>query len=172
VACSASDLAEGHAPAYHRFSVALTLMYIVWILIKIAVQTYLLKVLLAQTYNVIFMIAARPIIWAVVAALLGAGYVVLAFELSWDPGIVSWVVIAVTMLSWPPAASNAISKQEMARFAEEVYAELGIARGRLKYRLGVLGFALFSGMAYILVFGQVCTYEGQCTPFISKFVVH
>ncbi|MET4841924.1 hypothetical protein [Bradyrhizobium japonicum] len=127
-------------------------MYVISILLKIAAQTYLLKVLLGQTYNFFFFIAAQPILWVIVAAMLGASYVALASALSWDPRIISWVIIAVTILMWPPSRPNGYSKEEIAQFVEEFYGEIGIGRGRLKYRLGVLAFALCSGTAYLLSF--------------------
>ncbi|MET4482972.1 hypothetical protein [Bradyrhizobium sp. F1.13.3] len=140
-------------------------MYIISILIKIASQAYLLKVLLVQTHNFIFIVAARPILWAVGAAMLGLSYVSLAAVLSWDPRIISWVIIVVTILIWPPSPPNGYSNEEIAQFAAECYAEIGIRRGLLKYRIGVLAFALCSAIAYLLAFGEICSPRGECAPF-------
>jgi hypothetical protein len=108
-----------------------------------------------------FFLAARPKLWVTVTALLGAGYVLLVFELSWDERVIFWVVIAATILSWPPAAPD----QKVAQLADVFWAEAGVTQARLKNRVGLLGFALFSGIAYTIVFGQICNYENQCTPF-------
>jgi hypothetical protein len=145
-------------------------MSVVPILLKIAAQAYLLRLLLAQTCNFTFYLARRPILWAIVAAMLGASYVALASVLSWDPRIISWVIIAVTILIWPPSTPDGYSKEEIAQFIDEGYAAIGIRRGRLKYRLGVLAFALCSGIAYVLAFTEVCSPRGECAPLYLGMV--
>lgn len=140
-------------------------MYLASILIKTAAQTYLLKVLLAQTYNLIFILAARPVLWVTSAAIIGVSYVTLVAALAWDPKIISWVIIVVTILIWPSSPPKRFSREKITQLAAECYAETGIQPGPLKYRLGVLAFVVCSAATYLLAFGQTCSLQGECVPF-------
>ncbi|HET8974861.1 MAG TPA: hypothetical protein VFN63_16410, partial [Pseudolabrys sp.] len=86
-------------------------MDILWIIGKIAVYTFVLNVLLRQTYNFIFFLGRMPIAWICVVALLGLANVFLAFKLSWDPGIVSSAVLFAFLLNWPPPNPRALDSR-------------------------------------------------------------
>jgi hypothetical protein len=73
------------------------------------------------------------------------------------------------MLNWTLPAPRGIPKLAANEMIDSIYEELGIIRGRLKYRLGVLSFAVFSAAAYILLFTETCTREGKCALLAQRF---
>jgi hypothetical protein len=141
-------------------------MNTIWIIIKIATYTFILNIVFRQTYNFIFLIWRMPTAWIGIVTSLGIANVILAFELSWDPGIVSSAVSFLLLLNWPPPIPKGMIKVTANQWIDSVYAELGIVRGRLKYRLGLPLFALFSAVTYVLLFAESCPIEGKCSPLL------
>lgn len=139
-------------------------MSILWIIAKIAAQTWLLSMIIRQSYNFVFLALKKPILWIFLLASLGATFIVSAFAMSWDPRIVSSAAFLAMIFNWPPSAPKGMPKAEVKNRIDQLYDEVGITRGRLKYRLGLLSFAFFSALAYVLLFSETCTYEGQCAP--------
>jgi hypothetical protein len=140
------------------------LMSVVWLIAKFALYTVILKVLFAQTFNFIFMLAKRPSVWIGLVALLGVANMALAYALSWDPRLVSFASLTAVILSIP---KRLLSKSELRAAADEAYQEWGIAHWRLKYRLGLIAFLVSSLAAYVLLFSEICTSSGECVPMIT-----
>lgn len=121
-------------------------MSVVWLIAKFVLYTFILKVLFAQTFNFIFMLAKRPGVWIVVVALLGVANMALAYALSWDPRLVSSATLTAVILNIPSLASKGIlSKTKLHTAIDEAYQEWGITHGRFKYRLGHRIRSLFFG---------------------------
>ena len=142
-------------------------MSVVWLISKIALYTFILYALFRQTYNFIFVLAKRPTIWIAVVALLGVANMTLAYALSWDPRLVSAATLTAVILNIPPPAPKRLSKTELRAEVDEAYQEWGITHGRLKYRLGLIAFAVFSLAAYVLLFSELCSPSGECVPMIK-----
>jgi hypothetical protein len=137
-------------------------MEILLTVLKIFIYTWILRVALAQTNNLIFMLWRRPLLWIALLALVGILNMWLAFELNWNPGIVSCSVLLATIFGWPPPLPKGRAKSEALDAIDTGYRELGIQRGRLKYRLGMIAFGLSSAVGYVLFFGEVCDAGDQC----------
>ena len=142
-------------------------MSVVWLIVKIAFYTFILSVLFRQTYNFLFVLAKRPAIWIGVVALLGVANMALASALSWDPRLVSAATLFAIILNIDPSVPKGISKTEFRATVDTVYEGWGITHGRLKDKLGLIAFTVFSLAAYAVFFGETCTPAGQCTPMIK-----
>ncbi len=142
-------------------------MSVVWLIVKIAIYIFILSVLFRQTYNFIFVLAKRPEVWIVVVALLGVANMGLAYALSWDPRLVSAATLAAIILNIAPPVPKGLSKTEFRATVDAVYEEWGITHGRLKSRLGLIAFAIFSLGAYVFFFGEICTLSGECTTMMK-----
>ncbi|KIZ45046.1 hypothetical protein OO17_08575 [Rhodopseudomonas palustris] len=143
-------------------------MIIVIIIAKIAAYTFVLNVVLRQTYNFVFLLWKKPVVWAGVVASLSIANMLIAYGLSWNPGIVSSAVIFVLILNWPPTIPKGVSKADAKNLVNQIYEELGIKKGRAKYRFGLLLFMLFSLVSYAFLFGEFCTIDGKCTPLLQS----
>jgi hypothetical protein len=144
-------------------------MNIVWIIVKIAIQTAILSFLFRQTYRWVFVFWRKPVAWLCMVTRVTVFAMALAFELSWNPSAISSAAIFAVILNWPLPAPRGIPKLAANEMLDSIYDELGIVRGRLKYRLGLLSFAFFSGATYILLFAESCTHEGQCVHLVQGF---
>ena len=142
-------------------------MSVVWLIVKIAFYTFILSVLFRQTYNFLFVLAKRPAIWIGVVALLGVANMALASALSWDPRLASAATLTAIILNIAPSVPKGISKTEFRATVDTVYEGWGITRGRLKSRLGLIAFAVFSLAACVLFFGETCTLSGECIPMMK-----
>ena len=137
-------------------------MAIIWLISKIVIFGFVLNVLFRQTYNFIFFRWQKPAVWIGVAALLGVAGVSFAFGLALAPGDISLAVTFILLLNLQPPAPKAATRAGV----DTVYAEMGIKHGLLKYRLGLVTFAVFSGASCLLPFAESCTAEGKCTPLL------
>src|SRR5262249_34183018 len=138
-------------------------MSVVWLIAKFAFYTFILKVLFAQTFNFIFILAKRPSVWIGLVALLGLANMALAYALSWDPRLAGSATLTAVIFSIPPLSPKGLlSKTEFRAAVDEANQEWGITHGRLKHRLGLIAFAVFSLAAYVLLFSETCTSSGEC----------
>ena len=142
-------------------------MSVVWLIGKIAFYTFILNVLFRQTYNFIFVLAKRPTVWIGVVALLGVANMALAYALSWDPRLVGAATLTTIILNIPPSVPKAIPKTEFHETINEIYQGWGIRHGRLKSRLGLIAFAVFSLTTYVLLWSETCTPSGERVPIIK-----
>lgn len=146
-------------------------MGIIWIILKIAIYTYILNVLLRQTYNFIFILWRKPAIWIGVVAFLSAANMLLAFVLSWDPALVSAATLTALLMNLPVPAPKQITDGEFNNLIDTFYTELGIKRGHLKYRVGLATFAIFSIASYALLFSEVCQIDNnKCVPLLQNLL--
>jgi macrocin-O-methyltransferase TylF-like protien len=95
-----------------------------------------LNVIFRQSYNFVFLVFKQPVLWTFLVGLLGIGYMLLAFELSWNPRIIGSVAIFVVLLNWPPSIPT--SNKDAVEMINAVYDAWEIEHDRLKYRLGLL----------------------------------
>lgn len=143
-------------------------MSTLWLIAKIAIYTIVLNVLYRQTYNFIFVLARRPVAWILTIAALGVANMVLAYALAWDPSLVITATLIAIFLNFSPSTPKGISKEDFRASVDVIYEEWGIARGRLKSRLGFIGFVICSLCAYALLLGEMCTSSGECTTIIES----
>ena len=61
----------------------------IWRIAKFIIYTFILNVVYRQSYNFLFFLARRPVIWIGVVGLLGISNMLLAYLLGWDPRLVS-----------------------------------------------------------------------------------
>ena len=141
-----------------------------WIIAKIVIYTFALNVLYRQTYNFIFVLASRPVIWVFIVAVLGLANMILAYTMAWDPRLVITVTLIVIFLNISPSPPKGIPKEDFRASVDAIFEEWGITRGRLKSRLGFIGFVICSLGAYVLLFGESCTIDGECTKIIERIL--
>jgi hypothetical protein len=139
-------------------------MDILWIILKIAIYTYILNVIFSQLYNFVFMFWRKPVAWIFLVSVLSILHMAIAYSLAWNPRSVSCAVLLTFLLKIPPPSPKILEKAAFRDMIDNVYLEMGIVRGRLKYRLGVAAFAVFSLASYLLFFGEACDAAGRCEP--------
>lgn len=130
-------------------------MALVWTILLVVIFTFLLKALISQSYNWLFMMFGRPWLWIAFMGLLsfiffwsGSGFPDPTTVLLW-----SWILSGLSML---PPRSKMFSPEEVREIADKAYAEAGINAGRLKYRLGLWAYFI-GGLVGYLVFYSAAT---------------
>lgn len=144
-------------------------MNVLWLIVQIAIYTFVLSVLFRQMYNLIFVLAKRPVIWIVAVAVLGTANMGVAYAFSWNPRLVGVATLMAVILNIAPPIPKGSSKTEFHASVDEVYKAWGVTHGRLKSKLGLIAFGAASVVAYVLFFGESCTLGGECTPIIKTF---
>ncbi len=142
----------------------------VWLIAKFIIYTFILSVLYRQSYNFLFFLARRPVIWIGVVGLLGISNMVLAYLLGWDPRLVSAAVFTAFILNLVPSPPSGHTKEEMRTMVDEIYKEMELPHGRVQSKIGLAVFALCSLTSYVLLFGEVCDRSGACTPIFRTLL--
>lgn len=124
-----------------------------WILLifGIALFTFIANVAIKWSYNILFFILKKPLIWFFVMLLIGFS---LLFASSFFENKLNMIAIASTLafLVNIPPKSKEIADNDMKKLSDEM-AE--IKGSRMKYRLG-LGFYVFGCiLGWILGYGEI-----------------
>jgi hypothetical protein len=115
-----------------------------------------LHVVLIWSHNIVFMLAKRPVLWISLCFLIGVGAMLGCRLLGLGHSIAFWGGGIAFLLQLPPRA-NAESRAQISAAVDEVYREMGIHHGRLKYRLGLAAFVVGCAIGYVLAYGQLVT---------------
>lgn len=144
-------------------------METVLLIAQIIIYTWLLIALLRQSYNILFILSRKPGAWISFTAFLGVVNILLASGLGWNSRLVATAVLTAVIILLP-SVPKGMSKDNVASMADSVYEELGIKKGRLKYRLGIAAFGGTSLILYVLVFGELCTSDGTCAAIYRSLL--
>src|SRR5436190_791023 len=123
-----------------------------WLIALIAVITCstALNILFRQSYNFLFFMMKRPIIWIMTVALLGFLFAGLSsmVQQPFGLGVATWSLIVATVRNFPP--KSALTREEADAFS-------GVRRSQMKYGLGLTAFALGGLAGWILFYGALCS---------------
>ncbi|MFA6253050.1 MAG: hypothetical protein WCV69_02165 [Patescibacteria group bacterium] len=129
-------------------------MNIVLSLLVIAFLTFILNVLIRQSYNFIFMFFKKPIMWAVFMGLLSFICFFIGSQFNNLFDIIWWSVLLAFVVNIPPKLNKKLEK-ETSIVVNEVYKELGIEKGRLKYRIGLAAYLLGGILGWFIFYGEL-----------------
>jgi len=120
----------------------------------------------------IFAAAARPGLWILLMATLGAFNMMLAWVAGWSPAIVSAAALTALIVSVPRRLTDKSAEESEERDLKKAfYVGMGVRRGWLKHVLGLVTFGASSAVAYGLLFAEACSDEGHCVP-LYKALFH
>jgi hypothetical protein len=129
-------------------------MAIIWMILKIAIYTFVVHVVFRQTYNFVFILWQKPRLWILIIAILSIANMLLAFSLSWNPSLVSAAILIAILLNLPLHKPKHITEEKYKSLVDDTYTDLGIKHGRLVYRIGIGTFAIASLVSYIVLFSE------------------
>ncbi|MGE4534428.1 hypothetical protein [Halomonas sp.] len=144
-------------------------MSTIWLIVNFLFYTLIINVLYRQSYNLLFFVVRCPITWVGVAGLLGISNMVLAYVMGWDPRLVSAAVITAIILNLGSSLLPDQNKEEMRAMVDDIYGDLELPHGRVQAKIGLATFALSSIGSYILLFIEICSLGGECTPLFKTF---
>jgi len=144
-------------------------MTTLWIVVNVLIYTFILNVLYRQTYNLIFILAKRPLTWVLVISIIGIINVIFAYMMSWNPRTVITVILLLSFLNFSPSPPKGVSKDKFKGMVNDVYLDWGIIKGSFKNKLGYFGFVISSLGSYVLLFGESCSAD-ICKPIFERML--
>ena len=118
---------------------------------------FVINVLLKQTYNFIFVIGNKPVLWILVMAIVGAVVWGISATFSWDVNIPAWSSTIAFFMNLPPKHKSREEKEIANQMVDELYAGMGIKHGRLLYRLGLASFVCSGIASWLFFYGEIYT---------------
>jgi hypothetical protein len=128
-------------------------MNIVWIILKVAASVFVLKVVCAQSQNFVFMYFKKPFYWIALMFCIGFVYVLSIHRVRDAPTVIFWSAALTYVSLIPPRLKNKEDRKLAKEMADEMYDEMNIKRGRLKYRIGTSAFVVGIIIAYVFFMG-------------------
>jgi hypothetical protein len=129
-------------------------------IIGILALGFFVNVVLKQTYNFIFYMCRKPLLWVLVAAAVSGLLWFVSALLNWSVSIPAWAATIAFFMNIPPRSTTESKAQ-----ANEIYAEMGLKHGSLLYKVGLGGFVVSSIASGVIFYGQSCSSAGQCSGF-------
>lgn len=117
---------------------------------------FVINVLLKQTYNFIFVIEHKPVLWILIMGIVSALVWGISAIFSWNVNIPAWSTTIAFFMNLPPEHKNREEKENVNQMVDEFYSGMGIKHGRLLYRLGLISFVLSGIASWILFYGEIC----------------
>ena len=126
--------------------------------IGILVLGFVLNVILKQTYNFIFFIGKKPVVWALVFGLVTIVFWFICASFGWSVSTPAWASTMAFFMNLPSSSSKGAKE-----LANEMYSEMGIKNGALFYRIGLGIFVVSAIASWVVFYGHVCNSAGQCS---------
>jgi len=114
---------------------------------------FVITTIFRQSYNLLFFLLKKPVVWIVFVGMLGYLVFYLSSRMPQSLNIVWWASLAAFFDNIPPE-NKAMSKAEMDELSDEM---LDIKDSRLKYRVGLASFAVGCVLGWIIFFGEALT---------------
>jgi hypothetical protein len=96
----------------------------------------------------------KPIMWAVFMGLLSFICFFIGSQFNNLFDIIWWSVLLAFVVNIPPKLNKKLEK-ETSIVVNEVYKELGIEKGRLKYRIGLAAYLLGGILGWFIFYGEL-----------------
>jgi len=132
-------------------------MSILLTLLAIAFFTFFLNIIIIQSNNFIFMVFRKPVAWIVFMGLLSFVYFLIGSKFDNSFNIVWWSALLALILQIPPKMKkkSGVTEGEKNKMVDDMYTELGIKNGRLKYRIGLTFYVIGGLLGWIVFYSQV-----------------
>lgn len=144
-------------------------MDIVYIIVVIIVFGFVVNVLLKQTYNFIFILGKKPLLWVVSVAVVGIVTWVISWFLRLNINIPAWVSIMALVMNLPPSQKAMEEGDLVKKLTDDVYKEMGIKNGRSWYKFGLFVFVMSCVASWLIFYGEVCSGD-ECQSFIERII--
>ncbi len=132
-------------------------MHIIWLILKILIVFFVLKLVLVQLNNWVFTIWRKPQIWIISVTILGFLFVIGLSRLADAKNVIAWAGIMGFFSMFPPSLKSKAAQQEANRLMDEEYAEMGMPNGRRLYWTGIFLFLVGMVIGWVLSFGEIYT---------------
>ena len=134
-------------------------MNIILTILAIALFTFILNILIIQSNNFIFMAFKKPIAWIAFMGLLSFIYFFIGSRFDNSFNIIWWSTLLAFIVNIPPKTkkSDMLDQKEKNKIVDEMYNEIGIKKGRLKYRIGLVAYLIGGVLGWIIFYGQIVT---------------
>jgi hypothetical protein len=137
---------------------------------KIVLIEEVLNLLYVSSFNLLFMLGRKPVLWIALVAAIAVANIALAYSFDWDVSIAGIAALLVWLRNFPKRAPSSISEDEFKGTVTEIYVDMGLPHGRMQDRIGSALFALCSLVSFIAVSAEACTLEGECVPIIKALM--
>lgn len=131
-------------------------MDIIWTIIKVILFTGILTIIGKQTYNFIFFIGKKPILWIIIMLLLGFLFFMIGSKIQNSFNAVWWSAV-LTFFALLPPKKNKDLESEINLAVNDIYSEMGIKNGQIKYRIGLAAYVIGCIIGWIVFYGQIVT---------------
>lgn len=134
-------------------------MSIILTILAIAFFTFVLNILIIQSNNFIFMVFKKPIIWIAFMGVLSFLYFFIGSRFDNSFNIIWWSALLVFVVNIPPKAKKdeMLNQKEKNKIVDDMYIEMGIKNGRLKYKLGLAIYLIGGILGWVMFYSQVIT---------------
>ena len=143
-------------------------MDIVLLIAGILILGFLVNVLLKQSYNFIFFLGKKPVLWIVSVFVIAVVVWGISSALGWRVSVPAWACTLAFFMNIAQRYDSADEKKAVQAMADEVYAEMGLKHGRLLRRIGLTAFVLACLGSWVVFYGEVCSGD-ECTSIIESF---
>jgi len=137
------------------------------VIIGIGALALLVNVLLKKSYNFIFLVGRKPILWAMSVAVIGIAVWTISAAAGWSVTVPAWASAIALVMNLPPSQGDSEEKQAIQSSVDEIYAEMGVPNGRTLYRAGLAMFFVACIGSWVVLYGEVCT-SGDCQSIINS----
>jgi hypothetical protein len=105
------------------------------------------------------MVFKKPIAWIGFMGLLSFLYFFIGSRFDNSFNIIWWSALLAFIVNIPPKKNkgDVFDQKEKNKIVDEVFSEMGIKKGRLKYRIGLTAYLIGGILGWIMFYGQVVT---------------
>jgi hypothetical protein len=141
-------------------------MSTVLLIVGIVFLGFIVNVTLKQSYNFIFIIGKKPLLWIATMAIVAivVWYVSAAAKLG--VSVPAWASLIALFMNLPPRQKSTVEKQAIQAMTDEVYAEMGIKHGRIFHRVGLVVFAFVCLASWFVLYAEVSS-AAECQIIIG-----
>lgn len=134
-------------------------MSIILTILAVVVLTFILNILIIQSNNFIFIVLKKPFLWIIFMGLLSFIYFFIGSNFDNSFNIIWWSALLAFIVNIPPKVKKGemMSQDEKNKMVDEIYNEMGINRGRLKYRIGLMAYLSGGVLGWIIFYAQIVT---------------
>lgn len=136
-------------------------MSILLILLAIAFFAFVLNIVIIQSNNFIFLVFRKPVVWVVFMGALSFVYFFIGSKIGNSFNVV-WLSAFIAFILQLPSRikkGSMITGPENNKMIDDMYNELGIKNGRLKYRIGLACYLIGGVLGWFLFYGQVHSFN-------------
>ena len=132
-------------------------MNIIITLLTVAILTAILNILIIQSNNFIFLFFKRPVAWIFFMFFLSLLYFFIGSQFENSFNIIWWSAFLSFIINIPPKAKkeDGMNQDKKNKLVDEVYENMGIKKGRLKYRLGLASYVIGGILGWVIFYGEI-----------------